>query len=270
MGNRLDLVGKTFGRLEVIEFAGMTPNHKSMWKCKCSCGNEVIVRGSHLTNGLTVSCGCYSAENTSNLFSKSNKVEEITPNILKIYCNKDKFFICDKDTWEKFSCEKICWRITSTKTNKGKYERLSVIGNLKKQNSDTPKTISFCHYIHPENKVTDHSNGNTLDNRECNLRSCTTAENNMNSKPPSNNTSGYKGVSFSKRDNKWRARIVYEGHEKSLGLYDNKEDAIKARQKAEKELFGEYSFYSEENRNGRTPTIDEIIEEIIADECKNH
>ena len=36
-----------------------------MWKCKCDCGNEKIVRGSDLTTRKTSSCGCYRKEKTS-------------------------------------------------------------------------------------------------------------------------------------------------------------------------------------------------------------
>ena len=33
-------------------------NHCALWKCKCECGNEVIVTGNHLRTGHTTSCGC--------------------------------------------------------------------------------------------------------------------------------------------------------------------------------------------------------------------
>lgn len=55
---RLDLVGRTFGRLTVIEYAGMK-KQSSFWKCECSCGNIKIIRGASLTKGVTQSCGCY-------------------------------------------------------------------------------------------------------------------------------------------------------------------------------------------------------------------
>ena len=60
--NRLDLVGKKFGKLEVIEFVNMKRIGKqkraSTWKCKCSCGGEIVTRGSNLMRGHTTSCGC--------------------------------------------------------------------------------------------------------------------------------------------------------------------------------------------------------------------
>lgn len=63
MGEAKDLSGQKFGRLTVLERAPnkMLPcgQHQIMWKCKCDCGNEVIVRGASLKNGATKSCGCY-------------------------------------------------------------------------------------------------------------------------------------------------------------------------------------------------------------------
>ncbi len=57
MPKRLELKGKIFGRLTVIELAG-TRNHQTYWKCKCDCGNEVTVVGYDLKSGHTKSCSC--------------------------------------------------------------------------------------------------------------------------------------------------------------------------------------------------------------------
>jgi hypothetical protein len=59
MTKRLDLVGQRFGRLEVIEFAGMNKFSKSLWLCLCDCGNYTTTLGSCLLNGHTKSCGCW-------------------------------------------------------------------------------------------------------------------------------------------------------------------------------------------------------------------
>jgi hypothetical protein len=51
--------GHVYGRLTVGEFAGLNRHHCALWECLCSCGQRVIVLGSHLRQGVTQSCGCY-------------------------------------------------------------------------------------------------------------------------------------------------------------------------------------------------------------------
>jgi hypothetical protein len=57
--NIKDITGERFGRLVVIEMAGRNSSQSVMWKCQCDCGNIVIVVGTSLRLGTTVSCGCY-------------------------------------------------------------------------------------------------------------------------------------------------------------------------------------------------------------------
>ena len=53
------LIGKIYGMLQVLEIVETKDLTHSYYKCKClNCGSEVIVRGSFLTGGHTVSCGC--------------------------------------------------------------------------------------------------------------------------------------------------------------------------------------------------------------------
>lgn len=56
----LDLTGRRFGRLTVLERKG-SKNGKSAWLCRCDCGNEKIITASNLKTN-TVSCGCYHKE----------------------------------------------------------------------------------------------------------------------------------------------------------------------------------------------------------------
>lgn len=56
----IDLAGMKFGRLSVVERAGY--DGKTLWRCKCDCGEERIVRSPHLRSGRQVSCGCVKAE----------------------------------------------------------------------------------------------------------------------------------------------------------------------------------------------------------------
>lgn len=62
MGKLIDLTGKKFGRLTVIERRGSDKYGKVLWLCKCDCGNETVVRGNSLKRGLTTSCGCYKSD----------------------------------------------------------------------------------------------------------------------------------------------------------------------------------------------------------------
>ena len=91
-----------------------------------------------------------------------------------------------------------------------------------------------------QGKVIDHINGVTTDNRRCNLRVCTPAENSRNAGISKSNTSGITGVSWRKDRQKWRSHIRFEGKFYALGHYDNLEDAIKARKEAEVKYFGEF------------------------------
>lgn len=57
----IDLIGKKFGRLTVLQRAG-SANGFPVWHCRCDCGNEVDVRGCNLRTGHSQSCGCIRTE----------------------------------------------------------------------------------------------------------------------------------------------------------------------------------------------------------------
>lgn len=90
----------------------------------------------------------------------------------------------------------------------------------------------------------DHINHNRKDNRIQNLRLVTNGENHKNTKLYSRNSSGVCGVSFSKWHNKWWARINVDGKFINLGMFDDINSAIEAREKAEK-------FYGFHENHGR-------------------
>lgn len=60
----LDMIGKRFGRLTVLSFAGHNKYAKPqpVWLCRCDCGNETVVSGNALRSGNTKSCGCLQIE----------------------------------------------------------------------------------------------------------------------------------------------------------------------------------------------------------------
>ncbi|HGM4943633.1 TPA: HNH endonuclease signature motif containing protein [Serratia marcescens] len=87
----------------------------------------------------------------------------------------------------------------------------------------------------PEGMQIDHINHHRDDNRIRNLRLVTIRENQMNTKPRKNTTSGHIGVC--KFEWGWVARIHHKGKSVHLGMFKDKADAIKARREAE-EKFG--------------------------------
>lgn len=57
---KLDLTGQTFHYLTVIDLHYVC--YRSFWRCRCKCGNEVVVNANGLRSGNTKSCGCYNKE----------------------------------------------------------------------------------------------------------------------------------------------------------------------------------------------------------------
>lgn len=93
----------------------------------------------------------------------------------------------------------------------------------------------------PDNVFVDHINHNTLDNRRSNLRICTNSENQHNRVRSINNTSGYKGVTWNKKTQKWLSRVHLNGICHVLGSFDDIKDAARAYDKFAKESFGEFA-----------------------------
>lgn len=58
----MDLTGKKFDRLEVLERVNNETGNRYKWKCLCDCGNTVLVSPQNLKNGHTKSCGCLQRE----------------------------------------------------------------------------------------------------------------------------------------------------------------------------------------------------------------
>lgn len=111
---RLDLVGKVFGKLTVIEYVGNDKNHKTKWRCRCECGGETISLGSNLTKGGATSCGCVGRERIKNLrrtHGKYQSPEHISWHSMLSRCNNPNYkqfkdyggrgiTVCER--WSKF------------------------------------------------------------------------------------------------------------------------------------------------------------------------
>lgn len=97
----------------------------------------------------------------------------------------------------------------------------------------------------PKGMSTDHIDGDRLNNQKLNLRICTHAENMRNTTNiRKNNSSGFKGVSWCKRSNKWVAAIKINNKSKNLGRFNRAAEAAEAAEaynKASKELHKDFA-----------------------------
>lgn len=89
--------------------------------------------------------------------------------------------------------------------------------------------------------VVDHANGDGKDNRLCNLRGTSQSNNLANARIRTNNTSGFKGVSFRADRNKWRAQIKVNRKTIHLGNFDDPIDAHHAYAIAASKYYGEFA-----------------------------
>lgn len=82
MSKLVDMTGKRFGRLTVIERAGTyipkddPDTCRATWLCKCDCGNLTVVIGNNLRAGFTKSCGCLRREESAKRARRKTSVLE--------------------------------------------------------------------------------------------------------------------------------------------------------------------------------------------------
>jgi hypothetical protein len=91
----------------------------------------------------------------------------------------------------------------------------------------------------PKGMVVDHINGNGLDNRRCNLRICTPAENVRNRRKVACARSRFIGV-FPRR-NKWHAVVTHQRKTHFVGSFDDDVEAARARDRLALKLHGQFA-----------------------------
>lgn len=200
-----ELTNQRFDHLLVLEQAPKIGKDTHIaWICQCDCGNTVIVRGFQLTCGRKTHCGCQTKSNVIDL--KDMKYGRLT---VKEYAGLDKFkvalWLCRCDCGEEIVVQGANLRNGLTKS----------CGCLKWEMNAADM---------PERKKKDIVDGTSLGKIQSKVN-------------PKNNTSGHKGVSRHSKLNKWVANISFQGERIYLGLFDELEDAIEARKKAEEIYF---------------------------------
>lgn len=243
-----NLIDQKFGRLLVLEYAGTkmygkkNPTSSALWKCVCDCQlskpkeewEYCYLTTNELTSGNTQSCGCYKKEKLQEALHARK-----TPNNYK---KRKGYYTGYTKKGEKFYVDEVDFELV-----KDKKWFLDESGYVVSHLDDD--SFVFMHRmimgLTPDNELeVDHIRGDktTNDNRRYNLRVVTHAENQMNRKKQSNNTSGVVGVWHDKKGDKWVAEIQAYGKKYRLGRYKTIEEATAVRKEAENILHGDYSY----------------------------
>lgn len=232
MGKLIDLTGKRFGMLTVIERANdyiqENGRHRIMWLCQCDCGNFYVARGDDLKSGKCTHCGCSFKGKGVGKKSKLNQYKVLDKYVVGITTNTKNEFFIDIDDYDKI-------KNNSWYENEDGYLLSRINGKLIRMHILIMDADGF-------NKDVEHKNHNTRDNRKSNLRMATRSQNAMNVGIRSNNTSGTTGVYYNKNRRVWYSKITINNKEVYLGSFLNKEDAIAARRDAEERYFKEFSY----------------------------
>ena len=196
--SKLDLRGRKFGRLLVIEECAERKRGSVMWKCQCDCGNVVYVSSRDLQINKEKSCGCKGTNNIDRVGQTYGKMKVLSATGKK----KQKSIV--------WTCEcEYC----------GNHKDLSTAELIK-------STLDGCgckraKHIKEVNKLYQGTSIRQISDK----------------KNRKNNTSGVKGVRKHSKNNSYIAYITLNRKKHHLGSYATLEEAKKARERAEEELF---------------------------------
>ena len=269
---RVDITGKTFHRLTTIKCTEKRDANKNiLWLFKCSCGNKFIAPGSEVMRGQIRSCGCKTKSKPLQLkgqrFGLLTAMKKTGEKSSKGYFLWECICDCGKKTIAagvdlKAGRVKSCGCVPKKLFSKRglditgqTFNKLTAIRSTK--TSDKKKNILWLfkcacgnEIVRPASKV-----------KEGEIKSCgcqkiekatelieekrknilwvedTCINSILSTKVPKNNVSGYTGVYWIKKRQKWGAEITFKGITHYLGAYVDVEEAAAVRKKAEKKYF---------------------------------
>lgn len=206
MAIKESLIGRRFGKLEVTELLPSDKNGQRRWLCRCDCGNTHVATTGNLKSGHTTNCGCRkSPDLTGQVFGN-----------LTVLGRSEKRSSRGARTTPMWECRCRCGAITYKATDTLKNPDLSMCADCAAKYA-TEKARQCAGFVEGTqlSKIKDMT-------------------------PSAANTSGCRGIYYEGKFDRWRAQIIFQRKRYYLGTFKNKEDAIKARQRAEEELYGAF------------------------------
>ena len=234
-GKGKDISGMEFGYLTAIEPTDKRHRKDVVWLCRCRCGTMLEMPATRLILNNTLSCGCIQKEKIKRAnkyfggtsLEKSLKDPVTSTRSMSGYVGVTR----KRDKWQAYITYK------RQHISLGVYEKLEDAVKARARGkeavmADAAELLKIYEEI--------HENDEALPNKATEpKRDFSYAQKVVNDQPTTaakrlDNKSGYTGVSF--RKNKWEARICYNKLRYFLGRFDTQDEAIKARQDAEKLL----------------------------------
>ena len=195
-----DLTGRRFGQLTVIRQAESLKG-RTMWLCRCDCGNEKTVAAHELKNGKTRSCGCLKADGRTR--NSVDLTGQRFGRLTALYLTGKR----DKKGSLYWHCRCDCGNEADVTEDSLVYGNYRSCGCLKKE---IQKDIT--------NKL------HRIDG--------TCVEWIEKRKHRKDNTSGFRGV-CRRKNGSYSVSIGFKRHQFYLGVYQNYDDAVNARLEAE-------------------------------------
>lgn len=233
-----DLTNIKYGRL--LPLYRTTSNSRTKWVCLCDCGNICVADSSNIVAGNTKSCGCLHHEKCieNGLKRKHNTYDLESEEYGIGYTSSNYKFIFDKEDYNLI--KDYCWHRHNDGYLRTCYDYYYDDNNKRHNKYIMIHQLIQRAYGYDLDKYFDHINGDPTDNRKENLRLVTHQKNMLNTKNYITNTSGHKGVHFSKNEKKWKAYVALEGKKYHLGTFNTYEEAVEARENFDKEHYYEF------------------------------
>lgn len=192
--------GTRIGHLTVVDATDQRKSEYIVWRCRCDCGNEILLDTRALRRQTITDCGC---------------ITKVKPGQKDMTGQRFGKLVCLYPEQGKSKNGSSVWRCRCDCGN------ICTVGQTKLQSG---LTVS-CGCYNAEKRRESQKN---VDGTRISL-----LESLLSGKLRETNTSGHTGVSFHKNTGKWRASITFQGKDHYLGEYTAKEDAIMVREQAE-------------------------------------
>ena len=216
---REDVQGQTFNYLTALVFVEVV-KRQSRWLFRCKCTKEVVLRLGSVKNGNTKSCGCWNIERVT---KHGHAGSTTKPEIARTF-----------RIWKGMKARCL-------NPNNKDFERYGAVGI-----TVCPEWTLFANFLRDMGECPTDLSIDRIDNAKGyspeNARWATTSTQNINRGGRKNSSSRFKGVSWSKSNQKWKSDIKFKGRSYFLGYFTSEIVAARAYNEGAKKYHGEFAW----------------------------